>query len=215
MKRKMFTLFELLIVISIIVILASMLLPALNKARTRDKGIHCVGNLKQSGLAAVLYANDSDGWIPLAYDSSCSLTWGGFLTQSGYVPSAKKNFLVCSSARPYEFTSASNIYGMWTYDYAYRVRLWGSYKGTSGIPYVKDGPARQIVLADSLAAASLTSSQTYYIYGWVNSQRYFDLRHQRQVNAFFADGQSGGVDIPTTAKLGIKYYLLEGRVCSN
>ncbi|OQA84729.1 MAG: hypothetical protein BWY31_02301 [Lentisphaerae bacterium ADurb.Bin242] len=215
MKRKNFTLVELLIVIAIIVILAAMLLPVLDKARNRAKGIYCIGNLKQSGLTAVLYGNDNNGWAPIPYDTGRSLTWTGILNQAGYIQSTKRNFLVCPTARPFEFIGFNNTYGMWAYEYSSRVRLWGAYQGTGGIPYIKEGPARQIVMADSLAAASLTSAQTYHIYGWVNSQRYFDLRHQRQLNAFFADGHSSSVNASATGKLGIKYYLMEGRVCSN
>ena len=65
MKKFRFTLIELLVVIAIIAILAAMLLPALAKARAKARAISCISNLKQVGLAAAMYATDSNTFIPI------------------------------------------------------------------------------------------------------------------------------------------------------
>jgi prepilin-type N-terminal cleavage/methylation domain-containing protein/prepilin-type processing-associated H-X9-DG protein len=66
-KRRGFTLIELLVVIAIIALLLAMLIPALEAAKQRAMDMMCTSNMRQIGLALMLYLNDSDGVTPDVY----------------------------------------------------------------------------------------------------------------------------------------------------
>ena len=65
-NRRAFTLIELLVVIAIIAIVASLLLPAFGRAKARAHNAVCLNNLRQLGVAARVYSEDSNNRMPSA-----------------------------------------------------------------------------------------------------------------------------------------------------
>jgi prepilin-type N-terminal cleavage/methylation domain-containing protein/prepilin-type processing-associated H-X9-DG protein len=204
--RKRFTLIELLIVIAIIAILASMLLPALRSARERAKQIQCLSQEKQMVLAAIAYSGDFNGYVPSYYQYPYSLEGSAearqilFLYSGGYVSNSMIS--ICPSDMEGVMKACpdvdSNNLKPQVYSYGMPTDL-GVNKWYNIVK--ESNPANVILYSDSIYFMTWSGINQWVHSSYINQKnppsadtdRTVHLRHLNTGNAAFVDGHASSL----------------------
>ncbi|MBR7127987.1 MAG: DUF1559 domain-containing protein [Lentisphaeria bacterium] len=203
-KKSRFTLIELLVVIAIIAILAGMLLPALNKAREKGRSANCISNIKQLGMAFLMYTNDNDDYCVLAYDQASVQYWCGLRKGAdnweavgGLIPYLGNSKKIKSCPSLAEYTDKTQ-YNAGSGGYGYNELLgffdWSSMQEKQYRISTVKNVAAKVAFADSSLVSSGSMQESPSIYapdnGYGDSTPSMHFRHNKRCNTLFADGHA-------------------------